>query len=239
MDIASLEALHDRIGKHLTTQAPSEGERSCGHSITSMQRLCVALRYMAGGAHQDIGRVLQPISPQSIYESVDLVAGAANHELKDDWAFPALDDTSKLQELEKGFRALSPNGSQCWLGQVGAVDGLHIKQDCPNIPDAARYYVTRKGGYMLLLLAVADASRRILWWDMSMAPTTHDKTALQMTDLGAKLQSGTAMNYPFFISGDAAFRMPTPSLLCPTPQVGLGGTTTITCIPASACPSSA
>lgn len=215
MDVASLEALHDRLGKYLTTHAPTEGERSCGHSTTSMQRLCVALRYLAGGAHQDIRRVFAPISVQGIYNSVDLVVGAVNHEFGQDWTFP-WGDRTKLEELEKGFRALSPGGSQCWLGQVGAVDGMDISQGCPPTDDAGRYYVSRKGGYMLLLLAIADADRRILWWDVSRAPTTHDKTAFMLTRLGAMLSAGQLL-HPFFVSGDAAFRMSSPSLMCPVP----------------------
>eukprot|EP00036_Acanthoecidae_sp_10tr_P018186 CAMPEP_0206305338 /NCGR_PEP_ID=MMETSP0106_2-20121207/10211_1 /ASSEMBLY_ACC=CAM_ASM_000206 /TAXON_ID=81532 /ORGANISM="Acanthoeca-like sp., Strain 10tr" /LENGTH=426 /DNA_ID=CAMNT_0053736181 /DNA_START=56 /DNA_END=1336 /DNA_ORIENTATION=+ len=214
MNIERLEALHDRIGKYLTTEEPAQGERSSGHSCTSMQRLCVALRFMAGGAVHDIRRVFPPMGEVGVYDSVHLVVDAVNHEMKDDWTFPR-DDVAKLKELEKAFRALSPD-SQCWIGQVGCVDGMDIAQGRPPTRDAQRYYVSRKGGYMLLLLAIADANRRILWWDMSSAATTHDKTALLETKLGAILAAGS-LPHPFFISGDAAFRMPSPSLLCPVP----------------------
>ena len=124
---------------------------------------------------------------------------------------------SKLHELDAQFRLKAYKLSRDleWKGQVGAVDGMDIPQANPGtaVKDPMRYYVPRKRAFCLLLMAIADAKYRILFWDMSCAPHTHDSTAFAHTTLGARLES--SLPQPFFLSGDAAFRPGHPGLVTP------------------------
>ena len=87
------------------------------------------------------------------------------------------------------------------------VSTAQIGQKNPGkaVPDPARYYCERKSCYALLLMAIADQHRRILWWDISFCPTTHDSTAWADTELGRRINNG-GLPSPFFINGDNAFR---------------------------------
>jgi hypothetical protein len=49
-----------------------------------------------------------------------------------------------------------------------------------------RYYVARKGKYALLCMAMCDAECRILWYDISQSPQTHDSLAWSVTQLGVR-----------------------------------------------------
>ena len=56
--------------------------------------------------------------------------------------------------LEAEFRAKSVGG--VWTGQVLAVDGVHFEQLNPGstVENPLKYYVTRKGCYALLCIAL-------------------------------------------------------------------------------------
>lgn len=74
------------------------------------------------------------------------------------------------------------------------MDGCHILQNAPPVPDVMRYYVGRKAGHCILLMAIADAKRRIVWWDMSKCPQTHDMSAFGSTMLGAHIVGGDLLD---------------------------------------------
>ncbi len=119
--------------------------------------------------------------------------------------FP-LTDVAQLAQLEAEFAARSRRG--VWRGQVGAVDGVHFSMLNPgnSVPNPLRYFVGRKDEYALLCIAVCDADRRILFFDISQAPTTHDSMAWAASSLGQAVQAGL-LPHPYFINGDAAFAL--------------------------------
>ena len=53
-------------------------------------------------------------------------------------------------------------------------------------------------------MAICDADRRFLWFDMSCTPTTHDSLAWLTTELGQRFERGELPS-PFFLLGDSAF----------------------------------
>lgn len=208
--------VHDRIRLRLATDDVAQAERGCGHAISSMQRFVVALRFLAGGSVHDIRRAYGPISEAEIYRSVWMVVAALNTEYAGQWGIPVpkgepgtpeyRDAIEQLQRLEMAHAAHSKYG-RAWRGQIGSIDGCIIAQKNPGkaVPDPARYYCERKSCYALLLMAIADQHRRILWWDISFCPTTHDSTAWADTELGRQINNGDLPS-PFFINGDNAFR---------------------------------
>ena len=88
------------------------------------------------------------------------------------------------------------------------------------VKNPMRYWCDRKKTYGLLCMGAADADRRILWWDISYVPTTHDNPAFRLTPFGSRLYSGH-MPAPFFASGDNAFT-PHPSCCAKLPLTHLG-----------------
>ena len=88
--------------------------------------------------------------------------------------FP-IDDVAALQELEAGWRERASCAE--WKGQVGAIDGVHFPTMAPrssDVKDPMRYYVARKAEYALLCIAICNAKRQIIWYDISQSPQTHD-----------------------------------------------------------------
>ena len=96
-----------------------------------------------------------------------------------------------------------------------ALDGCIFRMRNPGraVKNPMRYWCDSKKTFGLLCMGAADADRRILWWDISYVPTTHDNPAFQLTPFGSRLYSGH-MPAPFFASGDSAFT-PHPSLMTP------------------------
>jgi hypothetical protein len=96
-------------------------------------------------------------------------------------------------ELSKAHNRRYPGTCESWFGQIGAIDGIDISMRNPDkaVPGGpARYFVDRKGGYMLLATAICDAHRRFWFMDISMESQTHDSLAWSSTPLGALYNEG-------------------------------------------------
>ena len=166
-------------------------------------KLAICLRYLAGASVLDLFLIYH-VDQSYVYDCVWLVVDAINERLKVE--FPLL-DVPKLRVLEAEFRAASRGG--IWRGQVGAVDGVHFAMRAPSkkdVRDPMRYFVAHKNEYALLCMAMCDARRRITFYDISQAPTTHDSLAWACSSLGLDVANGKLPS-PFFINGDSAFSL--------------------------------
>jgi hypothetical protein len=186
-----------------------------GQTVPAEVRLAVTLRWLAGGAcqWQDL-RTAYGCSKAELFKTFWLVIDVINANLHN-VHFP-IDDSTELAKMESLFRAKSRKGG--WRGQVGAVDGCILRTHNPGdaVPASKTWYVARKGCFGILLQAIADADRRIRWYDMNSVPTSHDSSAFTRTDLGQRIVNGD-LPAPFFLSGDNAYKNG-PSLV--TPGVG-------------------
>ena len=133
-----------------------------GGAVSSRVRLAASLRYLAGGQVIDLACCYH-ISKREVYSSLWLMIDAINDHPDFDVSFP-IDDTEQLKEIELDLALAHQRhyGSMSWRGQVGAIDGIDIKQKNPGkaVDNPARFHVVRKGGYMLLCIAICDSSRR-------------------------------------------------------------------------------
>lgn len=66
-----------------------------------------------------------------------------------------------------------------------------------------------KEKFAIFLMAIADADRRIHWFDMSCAPPTHDTLAWLMAKLGQRFEHGEVPD-GFFLFCDSTLSMVTP-----------------------------
>jgi hypothetical protein len=174
-----------------------------GALVPPEAKLAIALRFLAGGSPLDL-RLIYCVSKSYVYHCIWLVIDAVNKALEID--FP-IDDPQKLKILEEEFAAASRGG--IWRGQVGALDGVHFAQRAPSksdVDNAMKYFVGRKDKYALLCMAICDARRRIIYYDISQAPTTHDSLAWGASKLGRRIMNGE-LPKPYFINADAAFSL--------------------------------
>jgi hypothetical protein len=173
------------------------------------------LRYLAGGQVTDLSLIYH-ISKRECYAALWTTVDAINGHPDLAISFP-IDDPVQLAEMEIEFAKAHQRRyrSLSWRGQVGAIDGIDIEQRNPDkaVENPARYYVTRKGGYELLCIAICDAHRRFTYYDMSHTSTSHDSLAWAATKLGTKIGSN-GLKQPFFLNGENAFTC-TNSMITP------------------------
>lgn len=141
------------------------------------------------------------VSPAEFYRSVWRVVDAINDVFS--ISFP-IDDVDKLNEIANGFAAKSRQ--RVLRHAVGAIDGCCVWQKNPGVSvhNPRRYYCARKDKFALLLMAICDAERRVLWFDVSCTPTTHDSLAWTSTALGQQF-AADKLPHPYYLLGDNAF----------------------------------
>eukprot|EP00961_Rhodomonas_salina_P261318 3531558-Rhodomonas_salina.1 len=171
--------------------------------ITVEMKVAMGLRWLAGGAYQDIA-AFHGVLITSFWRAKDDFMEAV-HECKElDITFPALDDDDALQELADGFKALSMKGlfSDC----IGTIDGILIQLAAVMERDSSQpiKFYTRKGSYALNVQAIAD-SRRLFWYFCVNCPgSTHDSVAWMYTKLFMQLEKHGIIGKYFFVA-DAAY----------------------------------
>lgn len=202
LDFDSFYKLLDAIRADISVTSEQQARfAKCGGLVLPETRLAMALRFLAGGDPLDL-KLIYDVSKSFVYDSVWAVVDAINNRFSVE--FP-IDDEEKLRVLEAEFRARA----RCpgWIGQVGALDGVHFAMKAPtanDVDDPQRYHVARKAEYALLCMALCDAEMRFMFYDISQCPTTHDSMAWGLTDLGQRIEHGD-LPAPFFINADAAF----------------------------------
>jgi len=171
----------------------------------------MTLRYLAGGAWQDITRVHKVA--QSTFEAKVKLVIAAIIAVVLPGAVEMSYDADWLHEKEKVFARKSGGAVH---GCIGALDGLAISIRMPtkghsdNNPQGFR---NRKGFYSLNLQAMCDADRRFMFLGMDAQGSTHDSLAFEMSWLKIHLNGGK-LPAGYWIAGDDAY-LCTESLLTP------------------------
>lgn len=65
----------------------------------------------------------------------------------------------------------------------GAIDGCHLRLNCPIGETARKDYYNFKNFYSIILMTIVDGSGRFLWACAGMPGNCHDSTLLQSTSL--------------------------------------------------------
>mmetsp|Transcript_5064 Transcript_5064/g.6216 ORF Transcript_5064/g.6216 Transcript_5064/m.6216 type:complete len:431 (-) Transcript_5064:79-1371(-) len=203
LDLENFNRLLGYIRDEITTENVEMARRSSGSEVCAEVRLAMTLRYLAGGSMWWDIRLIFNISVNEFYSSVWRVVEAINNYEGFKVVFP-IDDEEKLTEIEGVFRSKSSHGMI--TGCVGAIDGCLLWQKNPGIAvhNPNRYYCARKEKHALLLMAIVDADRRIIFYDISCTPSTHDSLAWDSTPLAQRFAAGDLCER-FFIFGDSAF----------------------------------
>ena len=185
LNIENFNRLLGYIRDEISTGNVEMARRSSGSEVCPEARLAMTLRYLAGGSVWDI-RLIFDVSTEEFYRSVWRVVDAIDNHEEFQVVFP-IENEEKLSEIERVFRAKSSHG--LITGCVGAIDGCLIWQKNPGIAvhNPNRYYCARKEKFALLLMAIADADRRFLFYDISCTPSTHDSLAWDCTQLAQRI----------------------------------------------------
>lgn len=200
--------LCDRI---LAVVGEEEFRTQNNQGLCGEMRIAIGLRLLCGGSYLDlIGRAYGVDSIQSIYNYfhtlinwidrtfdfplVGLLRGLEN----DDAA-----SIAKLNEISSDF-AMDSDG--CFVGCIGAMDGLAVRIKCPNASDPGNYFC-RKNFYALNAQAICDRQKRILWISPGHLGASHDSTAWQETKLHGLVErlSEKLKDKGFFFVGDSAY----------------------------------
>ena len=146
-------------------------------------------------------RLIYHIQKSKCYSCVWMVVDSINTHY---WMEFPLNNIEKLKVLAAEFQANSEH--QVWSGQVGYTDGVCFGMTNPGraVPNASKYHVKRKNEFALLCIATCDQARRIMAYDISMTPTTHDSLAWANSSLGMAVNNGR-LPKEFHLCGDFAF----------------------------------
>eukprot|EP00656_Telonema_subtile_P009139 TRINITY_DN14283_c0_g1_i2.p1 TRINITY_DN14283_c0_g1~~TRINITY_DN14283_c0_g1_i2.p1 ORF type:complete len:294 (-),score=48.53 TRINITY_DN14283_c0_g1_i2:6-887(-) len=155
--------------------------------ITAEIKLSATLRWLAGGAWQDIVD-MHGIGESTLRSTIMEVWAAMrkHHPLQFD-----IDDDRMLLQLEQEFAEKSASGGfvrNC----VGCIDGLAIRVNCPSKSECKNpaAHLNRKGFYSVNCQAMCDAQKRFRWFSMDAAGATHDQLAFECSKLGQRLLHG-------------------------------------------------
>jgi len=116
-------------------------------------------------------------------------------------------DLSALNELKEIGAEFSVDSIGCFMGCIGAIDGLATRIKCPsNVTDFGNYFC-RKNFYALNVQAICDRKERILWISPGHQGSTHDSTAWHNTHLKSEFEKihDILKAHGLFIVGDSAY----------------------------------
>jgi DDE superfamily endonuclease len=159
--------------------------------IPSTIKLCVALRFLAGGIFLDLSFGYEvPINHIHTYvwqvlEAID----RSDDPFLDNIQFP-IDDVEKLNELERGFARYSSGRIR---GTVAAGDGVVFPMYMPTNEEVGGdvvAYFTRKGYYAYGLQAFCDSYCKFVVIASKVCSSCGDNTSYIVTKMSKDIKSG-------------------------------------------------
>ncbi len=160
-------------------------------NIPPLVKLCITLRFLAGGSHLDISfgyDVPHSHVHEYVWEVCEAIESSKNPFL-DNINFP-LDDPEKLSELEQGFASI---GGFNIRGTVAAGDGIIFKMQMPTneeVEGDVTAYFTRKGYYAYGVQAFCDSNCKFLMIASKLCSSSVDNTAYISTQLSKDIKEG-------------------------------------------------
>ena len=177
--------------------------------ISAEERLVITLRYLSQGMSQftlcysfRVGRII-------VSNIVKEVCNAIHKVLSPIYA--------RTPSTEEEWRHIAKDFEELWdfPHVLGAIDGKHIRMDCPK--NSGTNFHNYKGFFSFILLAVCAARYNFTFYDVGQYGSTNDNGALNQSEFG-KLFKNHSFNYPppekipgvstdlpFFLLGDEIF----------------------------------
>ncbi|KAM4049006.1 uncharacterized protein ACNLHF_001716 [Anomaloglossus baeobatrachus] len=195
-------------------------------AVTSVERLCFTLRFLATGRTLTDLQYSSAISLSALSSIIPDTCQAIIDNLGDFMAFPQ--NESEWLQIASQFQ-LQWQFPNCG----GAIDGKHIRITQPH--HSGSFYHNYKGFFSIILMAVANADYDFVMVDVGLNGRISDCGALEHTEFGRRLlrsqlrlpnNSQTTNNLNFVFVGDEAFPLKI-NLLRPYPQNTLNAQRTV------------
>lgn len=156
------------------------------------------------------------VGRSTMFQYKDDTIMAINKVFDDTISFPWGNEDACVK-LAEGFYAANGRSLN---GCVLAIDGLLVKQICPDAYDEtdSRKYFARKGFHALNVQAGCDADLRFRIVSVKCAGSTHDSTAWAVTDAARIMRSDPEAlpSWAYFV-GDDAYKGQHDKVVCPWP----------------------
>ena len=167
-------------------------------AICPEQRLVITLRFLSRGTAQESLAHQFRIASSTVCNIVKETCIAIFKNLRHIYmSFPTCPEQWKA--ISDEFNEIH-NLPHC----VGAIDGKHIKIDCPAKTGSA--YHNYHGYFSMILLGVCDAKYRFTYIDFGQYGATNDSAALNNSDLYLKLEAHE-VNFPAADEIDENYRV--------------------------------
>eukprot|EP00939_MAST-03C_sp_MAST-3C-sp1_P000356 g356.t1 len=162
--------------------------------------LSMTLRFLAGSRMLDISHMYGYTDSYIYRKFHDVIALIVQHfpiTQEENFKSPVL-----LAETDSNFRHKSCNGVM--QGCIGAVDGLIIGIQKPNVKDPVAYFTTRYKKYGVNVQAICDSRRKFTFLSVRYGARMHDSKALELSNFSEDIAKNLPAKY--WIAGDAAYR---------------------------------
>ena len=149
--------------------------------ISASQRLALTLRFLATGESQQSLSFSYRVGKATVCKIVSETSLAIYNALKQ----PYLKHPSSKEEwlgILSGFED-SWNFPHC----LGAIDGKHIRIECPKLPGS--YYYNYKGFYSIILLAICNSNYCFTLFDLHHYGSNNDSGVLAKSEMGELIET--------------------------------------------------
>lgn len=196
-----LSLVEDRITKK---------ETNLRKPISAKERLSITLRYLATGESQQSLSFAYRIGRNTVSKIVYETSDAIFDSLKTEYL--------RAPETSQDWKNISKQFDEKWNFPhvIGAIDGKHIRIECPK--KSGTLYYNYKGFYSIVLLAACDANYSFTLFDIGSYGSNNDSGVLANSEIGYRLGSkdfnvpddenleGCSFEpLPYFLLGDEIF----------------------------------
>ena len=154
----------------------SKNDTNFRKSVSAEERLVVTLRFLATGDSQQSLSFSFRLGKSTVSRIISETCDAIYQSLKDDYLrCPA--STSEWLAIADDFKEI-------WNFPhvIGALDGKHIRIECPK--NSGSLYYNYKGFYSIVLMAMCDARYTITLFDIGQYGSNNDSGILSKSRMG-------------------------------------------------------
>ena len=180
--------------------------------VSASPRLALTLCFLATGESQQSLSFSYPIRKTTVSKIVSETSLAIYNSLKQPYLKPPSSKEEWLS-ISSGVED-SRNFSHC----LGAIDGKHIRIECPKL--IGSYYYNYKGFYSIVLLAICGSNYCFTLFDLGHCDSNNDSGVLVKSEMGelietqrigipdpAKHSTCDFDPLPYFLVGDEIFSL--------------------------------
>ena len=144
--------------------------------ISPPQRLALTLRFLATGESQQSLSFSYRIGKATVSKIVSETSLAIYNALKQPYLKPP--------SSEKEWSSISSGFEDTWNFPhcIGAIDGKHIRIECPKLTGS--FYYNYKGFYSIVLLAVCESNYCFTLYDLGHYGSNNDSGVLAKSEIG-------------------------------------------------------